>query len=87
MLWTEMELRVLGPLELLIEARLATPRPAKVRALLAVLAVHPNEVMASEVLVDALWDGDHLRRPRRSCEGTSRRCGNCGDALADFRYE
>jgi DNA-binding SARP family transcriptional activator/tetratricopeptide (TPR) repeat protein len=68
MLW-EMELRILGPLELLVDERLATPRPQKVRALLAVLAVHPNVVVASEVLVDALWGGQPPPTARTVLQG------------------
>jgi DNA-binding SARP family transcriptional activator len=51
-----MEFRVLGPLEAWDgggEVSLGGPKP---RALLAVLLVHPNEVVPADRLIDELWD-------------------------------
>ncbi|MDT5037048.1 MAG: hypothetical protein QOE03_2233 [Micromonosporaceae bacterium] len=51
-----MELRILGPLEVLASGgpvALGGPRP---RTLLAVLALEPNRVVPVERLVDAVWD-------------------------------
>ncbi len=50
-----MEFRILGPLEVSdggVELALGGPRP---RALLALLLLHPNEVVAADRLVDELW--------------------------------
>ncbi|HEX6022028.1 MAG TPA: BTAD domain-containing putative transcriptional regulator [Solirubrobacter sp.] len=50
-----MEFRILGPLEV-VGARDGVPLDApKLRALLAVLLLHPNEVVSSERLIDELW--------------------------------
>jgi DNA-binding SARP family transcriptional activator len=53
-----MEFRILGPLEVWdggCEISLSGSRP---RALLAVLLLHPNEVVASDRLIDELWGED-----------------------------
>ena len=51
-----MELRLLGPLEVIGDdgtpVALGGPRP---RALLALLALHPNEVVSSDRLIDGIW--------------------------------
>jgi DNA-binding SARP family transcriptional activator len=52
-----MEFRILGPLEVSdggVEVLLGGPKP---RALLAVLLLHPNEVIPTDRLIDELWDG------------------------------
>jgi DNA-binding SARP family transcriptional activator len=53
-----MEFRILGPLEVWdggCEVSLGGPKP---RALLAVLLLHPNEVVAADRLIDELWGED-----------------------------
>ena len=53
-----MEFRILGPLEVSdgdVEVSLGGPKP---RALLAVLLLHANEVVAADRLIDELW-GEH----------------------------
>ena len=53
-----LEFRVLGPLEVLVRgvpARIGGPRQ---RALLAILLVHPNEVVPVARLVDEVWGSD-----------------------------
>ena len=50
-----MEFAILGPLRILDGDRDLTPGRAKQRALLAVLLLNENRVVASERLVDALW--------------------------------
>ena len=53
-----MEFRILGPLEVWdegAEVSLGGPKP---RALLAVLLLHPNEVIPADRLIDELWDKD-----------------------------
>jgi DNA-binding SARP family transcriptional activator len=49
------DLRILGPLEVWHEGRQIPVRGAKQRALLAVLALHANEVVSSDRLLDDLW--------------------------------
>jgi DNA-binding SARP family transcriptional activator len=50
-----MEFRILGPLQVLDEGLELTPRRAKQRVLLAALLLHPNEPLASDTLIEALW--------------------------------
>src|SRR3989442_12247109 len=50
-----MEFRVLGPLEVHDGAGAVPIRAAKERALLLILVLHANEVVASEQLIDRLW--------------------------------
>jgi DNA-binding SARP family transcriptional activator len=57
-----MEFRILGPLEVWNEGgevALGGPKP---RALLAVLLVHPNEVVPADRLIDELWGEDSPER-------------------------
>ena len=54
----QVEARILGPLEVIDADRVLTPPRPKQRALLAVLLLHANEVVATDALLDALW-GDH----------------------------
>jgi DNA-binding SARP family transcriptional activator len=49
------EFRILGPLEVLNEGRPVALGGGKPRALLAVLLLHPNEVLTTDRLVDELW--------------------------------
>src|SRR3954470_10535689 len=51
----ELEFLVLGPLEIRREGRPLVLRSAKQRALLALLLLHPNEVVSSDRLIDDLW--------------------------------
>ena len=53
-----MDFRILGPLEVHRQGQSVPLGGTKQRALLAVLLMHANEVVASERLVDALWGGD-----------------------------
>ena len=50
-----MEFRILGPLEVFEGGHLVEIRPAKLRALLAILVLHANEVVSVEKLIDGLW--------------------------------
>src|SRR5262245_12299492 len=50
-----MQFRILGPLEVVDDRRLVDFGGQKPRALLAVLLLHANEVVSSDVLIDALW--------------------------------
>src|SRR5262245_30692842 len=50
-----MQYRILGPLEVVAEGRPVPLGTAKQRLLLAVLLLHPNEVVSRERLVDELW--------------------------------
>ncbi|QMU74626.1 tetratricopeptide repeat protein [Streptacidiphilus sp. PB12-B1b] len=49
-------IKVLGPLVLSVGGRQATPRGARERKLLALLALNANSIVATERIVDALWE-------------------------------
>jgi YVTN family beta-propeller protein len=50
--------RILGPLELWLDGRMVELGGGRQRALLALLALHANEVLSLERLIDELW-GEH----------------------------
>lgn len=52
------EVRLLGPVEVAAQGQVVRPSASKVRALLAILALHPNQTVSSEVIADRLWNGD-----------------------------
>jgi DNA-binding SARP family transcriptional activator len=52
-----MEFRILGPLEVLSEGRALELGRQKQRALLSVLLLNANQVVSSDELIEALWDG------------------------------
>jgi len=51
-----MEFRILGPLEVLDEGRPVALQRGKQLALLAYLLLHPNELVSTDRLIDALWE-------------------------------
>jgi DNA-binding SARP family transcriptional activator len=51
-----MEFRILGPLEVTSKGQVLDLGGAKQRALLAMLLLHPNQVVSRDRLVDALWE-------------------------------
>jgi DNA-binding SARP family transcriptional activator len=51
-----MEFRILGPLEVLEEGRALELGGAKQRALIALLLLNANRIVARDRLIDALWD-------------------------------
>jgi DNA-binding SARP family transcriptional activator len=53
-----MEIRLLGPVELVSERGAVPIGSAKQRALLAFLALHPQRLLTYEVLIDGLWGDD-----------------------------
>ena len=53
-----MEIRLLGPVELVSERGPVPIGSAKQRALLAFLALHPQRLLTYEVLIDGLWGDD-----------------------------
>src|SRR3954465_14318559 len=50
-----MEFRVLGPLEIRQNGHALPCKGAKQRLLLAFLLLHPNEIVSSDRLIEALW--------------------------------
>jgi DNA-binding SARP family transcriptional activator len=57
-----MEFRILGPLEVSDEGGQVSLGGGKPRALLAVLLLHPNEVVSADRLIDELWGEDLPKR-------------------------
>jgi len=53
-----MDIRILGPLEVWVDGRQLELGGGRQRALFALLALHANEVVSSERLIDELWSGD-----------------------------
>ena len=75
-----MDFRILGPLEVLDEERVLDVGGGKQRAVLALLLLHPNEVVSSDRLVEELWPIDappsaakivqaHISRLRKALDG------------------
>jgi DNA-binding SARP family transcriptional activator len=61
-----MQIKVLGPVEAVVNGRSVTPTAAKPRQLLALLALHSGSVVSVPTLIEELW-GD---RPPRSARTT-----------------
>ena len=63
-----MEFRILGPLEVYDGAREIPLAAAKLRALLVVLLVNANRVVALDALIDALWDEQPPETARKALQ-------------------
>ena len=63
-----MEYRILGPLEVFERGRPITLGEARQRALLALLLIHANEVVATERLIDDLWRGHPSESAQRTLQ-------------------
>jgi len=63
-----LEIRVLGPLEVLVDGRAADLGTPKQRQLLAVLLARPNKMVSVDQLIDALWDGCAPRTARKNIQ-------------------
>ena len=50
-----MEFRILGPLEVVEHNRVLSLGDGRHRALLALLLLHPNELLSADRLIDELW--------------------------------
>ena len=57
-----LEIRLLGPLEVVDGDRVLTPHRQKPRALLAVLALRAGRHVSSDLLVELIWGQDSPRR-------------------------
>src|SRR5215218_5958725 len=75
-----MNFRILGPLEVLDHERVLDVGGGKQRSVLALLLLHPNEVVSSDHLIDGLWPDDpppsapkivqaHVSRLRKALNG------------------
>ena len=62
-----MELRILGPLELVVDGRAIPLGGTRQRALLAYLALHPNDVVSPTRLAEAVWGAPIDLNALRTC--------------------
>jgi DNA-binding SARP family transcriptional activator len=62
------EVRILGPLEVREDDKPIALGGAKQRALLAILALHANEVVSSDRLIDELWGGEAPQTAAKSLQ-------------------
>ena len=62
------EIRVLGPFELLVDGCVVPVRAAGERALLARLATAPGQIVAADRLIDDLWRGELPADPRNALQ-------------------
>lgn len=53
-----MELRLLGPLEVVVDGHPVALPGGRIRSLLALLGLHPRQVLPADRLIDELWSGD-----------------------------
>jgi class 3 adenylate cyclase/tetratricopeptide (TPR) repeat protein len=63
-----MEIRILGPLEVLESGQALDLGGAKQRAALTLLALNANRVVGREQLIDALWDGGAPETARKAVQ-------------------
>ncbi|HJP89255.1 MAG TPA: BTAD domain-containing putative transcriptional regulator [Candidatus Limnocylindrales bacterium] len=79
---SSIEIRVLGPIELVIDGRDVPLGGPRQRALLALLALPPAQVLGSDILVEEIWAGEptegadttlrsYVSRLRRSLDGAA----------------
>lgn len=77
------EIRLLGPIELEVGGRVVPLRRRQVRALLALLALHPVEGVLIDTIIDALWDDELPGDPRHAVHVYVSRLRSLHPALAD----
>lgn len=88
-----MEVRLLGPVEIVVGAHVVRPSAAKVRALLSLLALDANVPVPADALVDRLWTGQpprsaasvlrtYVTQLRRHFEDGDARLTRTGDGYA-----
>ena len=68
------DFRLLGPLEVVDNGATIDLGGQKQRALLAMLLLHPNEVVSTDRLIDALWEDDPPARAQKRSRSTSPGC-------------
>ena len=70
----EVELGVLGPLQVRQDGAPVTIPGAKPRAILTMLGLHGGSVVSADTLVELLWGEDPPRTAAKPCRPTSPRC-------------
>jgi DNA-binding SARP family transcriptional activator/streptogramin lyase len=79
-----MDFRILGPIEVAEGGRPVPLGAAKQRALLAVLLLHPNEVVSSDRLIDEIW---RERVPAKAVKSIQVYVSQLRSSLGDDRLE
>ena len=74
----DMEIRILGPIEVAVDGRAINPGGPRERALLALLALTPGQVISSDRLIDDLWGEEGERLAGQAREAFM---GGVGDAV------
>jgi YVTN family beta-propeller protein len=64
----DLEVRVLGPLDLRVDGERLELGGGRQRALLAMLVLHRGRVVSTDTLIDALWDGDPPGTARKALQ-------------------
>jgi YVTN family beta-propeller protein len=64
-----LEIRLLGPFEVVDDGRIVPLAGAKQRALLAILALHANEVLSADQLIEQLWPEEQPASARNTLQG------------------
>jgi DNA-binding SARP family transcriptional activator len=72
-----MEFLLLGHLEVRRDGEPVDLARSKQRLLLAILLLNRNQVVSTDRLVDALWDGEPPDTARKALQVTSRSCASC----------
>jgi DNA-binding SARP family transcriptional activator len=62
-LTVEAAIRVLGPLDVMLDRQRVTIRSGRRRAVLVALMLRPNEVVSSAELIDLVWGDEPPREP------------------------
>jgi predicted ATPase len=65
---TGVEIRILGPIEVIAAGETLSPGGARERALLAILALAPGQTMSSDRLIDALWGEELPANPQNALQ-------------------
>ena len=65
---------MLGPFDVVVDGRSVQLGGAKQRALLAILALHANDVVPADRLIGQLWPGDPPDLPSAPSKAMSRAC-------------
>jgi DNA-binding SARP family transcriptional activator len=64
----DLEVRVLGPLDLRVDGRRLELGGGRQRALLAMLVIHRGRVVSTDTLIDELWSGDPPDTARKALQ-------------------
>ena len=71
----EIDVRLLGPVEIAARDGTVAVGGPRTRALVAVLALARGKAVPRDRIVDVLWSEEPPRRAKGACRCTSRECG------------